>query len=360
MPLTLTDARWTALSTRDAQHDGRFVYAVTTTGIYCRPSCGARTPRRSHVVLFAAPVGAEAAGFRACRRCRPQDEVAPSAARVHQAQALIDERLRTDPDTPWTLEALADAVGWSRSHLQRTFTRLIGLSPRAYTDAQRVARAKAALQSGQTVLAATFEGGFGSSHALYTRIDEAFGMTPGTYRRGGAGLHIRYAIFDTALGLVLVAATERGVCATTLGDDADALVADLQARFHAATLRRDDAALGPWAEPIVRYLAGAPTQLSEAGRALLALPTDVRGTAFQHRVWAALRAIPVGETRTYGEVAAAIGRPTSSRAVAQACGANPVALVVPCHRVIGQDGQLRGYRWGAERKRQLLERERAT
>ena len=359
-PLLLTDARWAALASRDDRQDGAFVYAVRTTGVYCRPSCAARTPRRENVVLFAGPKAAQTSGFRACLRCCP-NEKRTAEATVARARALLDARLNADPEDRVTLAELGEAVGWSAGHLQRTFTRIVGLSPRAYTDALRVKRAKAALRQGDTVLAATFEGGFGSGKALYERADDALGMTPGSYRRGGADVQIQYALFDTSLGVVLVAATERGVCAVALGDEAEALVADLQRDFPLADITHDDKAVGPWAEPVLRVLAGAPNgSLSSAAQALLALPVDVRGTAFQRQVWAALRQIPLGETRTYGEVAAAIGRPTATRAVAQACGANQVALVVPCHRVVGAGGALRGYRWGPERKRKLLEMEAAS
>ena len=359
--LTLTDNRWAALAARNARHDGAFVYAVRTTGVYCRPSCAARTPRRENVVLFATPKEARTSGFRACLRCRPDSERTSAEVAVARARALLDARFDADPESRVTLSELSEAVGWSPSHLQRTFTRLVGLSPHAYADAQRVERAKAALRKGGTVLAATFEGGFGSGKALYERADDAFGMTPGTYRQGGADVRVRYALFDTALGAVLVAATERGVCAVSLGDEAEALVADLRANFHLADITRDDEAVGPWAEPVLRVLAGAPNEaLSEAAETLLALPVDVRGTAFQRQVWAALRQIPPGETRTYGEVAVAIGRPKATRAVAQACGANQVALVVPCHRVVGAGGALRGYRWGPERKQKLLDIESAN
>ena len=359
--LPLTDARWAALASRDDRQDGAFVYAVRTTGVYCRPSCSARTPKRENVVLFAGPDEAQTAGFRACLRCRPDREQTSAEATVARARALIDARLEADPESQVPLAELGEAVGWSPGHLQRTFTRILGLSPRAYADAQRVERAKAVLRQGNTVLAATFEGGFGSGKALYERADDAFGMTPGSYRRGGADVQIRYTLFDTSLGAVLVAATKRGVCAVSLGDHAEALVADLQREFPLAGMARDDEAVGPWAEPVLRVLAGAPGRsLSEAARTLLRLPVDVRGTAFQRQVWAALRQIPLGETRTYSEVATAIGRPTATRAVAQACGANQVALVVPCHRVVGAGGALRGYRWGPERKRKLLEMESAS
>ena len=356
--LPLTDDRWVAPHSRDARHDGAFVYAVRTTGVYCRPSCPARTPRRENVVLFPTPDQAQTSSFRACLRCCPDEKQTSAEATVARARALLDRRLDADPEGRVPLAELAEAVGWSPGHLQRTFTRVAGLSPRAYADAQRVERAKAALRGGGTVLAATFEGGFGSGRALYERAGDAFGMTPGSYRRGGAGARIRYALFDTALGAALVAATEQGVCAVSLGGKAEVLVADLEQDFPLADVTRDDEAVGPWAEPVLRALAGASGEsLTDAARALLALPLDVRGTAFQCQVWAALRQIPVGETRTYGEVAAAIGRPKAVRAVAGACGANPVALVVPCHRVVGADGALRGYRWGPERKRRLLELE---
>ncbi|MDX1420684.1 MAG: bifunctional DNA-binding transcriptional regulator/O6-methylguanine-DNA methyltransferase Ada [Rubricoccaceae bacterium] len=346
--LPLTDARWAAVRDR---RPTAFVYAVQTTGIFCRTGCGARTPKRENVALFATADAAEAAGFRACHRCRPDAALDPSEAAVARARAFLDARLAEDPDVRVSLAELAAHVGWSRGHLQRQFTARVGLSPAAYADARRVEVAKAALREGETVLAATFEGGFGSGSALYDRADDAFGMTPGAWKRGGAGARVRYALFDTALGVSLVAATERGVCAVALGDAAETLEADLRADLFAADLQRDDAAVGPWAEPVLRALAGAP---GDAAEALLALPLDVRGTAFQRQVWAALRQIPPGETRSYAEVAAALGRPTASRAVAQACGANRLALVVPCHRVVGSDGALRGYRWGAERKRRLL------
>ena len=347
----LTDARWAAV--RDRQ-PAPFLYAVRTTGVYCRTTCGARRPNRANVALFASPAAAEAAGFRACRRCHPSADRGPTEAAVERARQLLDARLADDPEARVTLAELADGVGWSVGHLQRQFTAHVGLSPADYADARRVELAKDALRGGATVLAAAVEGGFGSGAALYDRADDAFGMTPGTWRRGGEGAVIRYTLFDTALGVALVAATARGVCAVALGDDGHTLESDLRADFHAADVARDDATVGPWAEPVLRALAGAP---GNASAALLALPVDVRGTAFQRRVWRALRQIPPGETRTYGEVAAALGRPTASRAIAQACGANRLALVVPCHRVVGADGSLRGYRWGPERKRALLDAE---
>lgn len=358
--LPLTDSAWMALSARDAGQDGRFVYAVKTTGVYCRPSCGARTPKRSNVSIYASPAEAAAAGYRACKRCHPDQDRGAVETTVAMVRAHIDARLLANPEQSPTLAELAKIAGWSSAHLQRTFTRSLGLSPRAYADAQRVAQARDALRSGCSVLDATFGGGYGSGKALYQRAAIAFGMTPAQFRRGATGVAIRYALFDTALGVVLVAATTQGVCAVSLGDNADALLDALRADFHAAGIARDDAALGPWAEPILRVLAGAPgTDYTEAARALLALPIEVRGTVFQRRVWAALRDIPVGETRSYTQVAASIGRASAVRAVAQACGANRLSLLVPCHRVIAADGDLRGYRWGPQRKRQLLDMEKA-
>ena len=349
--LTLTDGRWAAISDRAASADGAFVYAVRTTGIYCRPSCGSRTPNRENVAVYPDPDAARAAGFRACRRCHPDRDRTPMDVAVDRARVYLDARLAADPEARVTLDDLAELTGVSRGHLQRRFASRVGLSPRAYVDARRLEAAKAALRDGDTVLGSTFEGGFSSGKALYDRANDAFGMTPGTWRRGGAGTAVRYAVFDTALGVALVATTDRGVCAVTLGDEADGLEADLQADLWAADITRDDDAVGPWAEPVVRALAGAP---HDPSRALLDLPLDVRGTAFQRQVWAALREIPPGETRSYGEVAAALGRPTASRAVAGACAANRLAVVVPCHRVVGADGALRGYRWGPDLKRRLL------
>ena len=347
--LALTDIRWAAV--RDRQPTD-FLYAVRTTGIVCRTTCGARTPNRENVALFGTLAEAEGAGFRACRRCRPDRE---EASAVDRARAWLDARLAENPEARVPLAELAAHVGWSVGHLQRRFTAQVGLSPAAYADARRVEAARAALRDGATVLEATFEGGFGSGAALYDRAADVFGMTPGAWRRGGEGARVRYAVFDTALGAALVAATAQGVCAVSLGDSAEALVDELRSDLWAAEIVRDDAALGAWAEPVLRALAGAP---GDHG-ALRAVPVDVRGTAFQRQVWAALRQIPVGETRSYAEVAAALGRPTAARAVAGACAANRLALVVPCHRVVGADGALQGYRWGPERKRRLLDGEGA-
>ena len=348
-PCDLTDERWDALRTRDAAFDGRFVYAVRTTGVFCRPSCAARTPRRENVALFQDADAARNAGFRPCKRCRPDRTTAsPAEDAVARARALLDRHAAEASDGPLPLADLAARVGLSRAHLQRQFTRLVGLSPKRYLDGQRLDAFRARAASSSSVLEAAFEAGFGSQRAAYTHAIRGLGMTPGAYRRGGTGVRIRYAVFDAALGAVLVAATDRGVCAVSLGDDAALLEADLRAELPRADVARDDAAIGPWAEPVLRFLQGG---------AHPAVPLDLDGSDFQLRVWAALQAIPVGETRTYGEVAAALGRPTAARAVARACATNRVALVVPCHRVVGADGALRGYRWTTERKRALLELE---
>lgn len=345
----LTDAaRWTAVQARDRRFDGRFVYAVSTTGIYCRPSCPARRPLRDHVAFFDAPDAAERAGYRACRRCRPAHGHPPAEAAVARARAFLDAR----PDTPVTLDALAAEVGMSPAHLQRTFKRFVGLSPRDYQAAQRMDAFKARVQAGDTVLEAAFEAGFGSSRSLYEQADAGLGMTPGAYRRGGRGLTVRYATAAVPQGRLLVAATDRGVCAVTLGDDDATLEEALAREFPEADRHRDDDAVADWMAPIVRYL--------EDARVHPDVPVDLHGTDFQQRVWQALQEIPLGETRTYEDVAEALGQPTATRAVASACARNRVALVVPCHRVVRKDGGLGGYRWGVSRKQHLLRQERAT
>jgi AraC family transcriptional regulator, regulatory protein of adaptative response / methylated-DNA-[protein]-cysteine methyltransferase len=339
-------ARWTAVLERDRRHDGSFVYAVRTTGIYCRPSCPSRRPRRESVEFFAEPAAAETAGYRACRRCHPR-----SAAGTPAEQALrrAVEHLDAHLDEPVTLARLAKEVGLSPFHLQRTFTERFGLSPRAYQDARRLERFRLRVQAGDSVSRATYDAGFNSSRSLYERAADGLGMTPGAYRRGGRGLEVRFTLVDSSLGRILVAATDLGVCAVALGGEDAALEAALRAEFPNAELRRDDDSLRSWADVVVRHAEGEHPGL--------AVPLDLQGTAFQMRVWQALRAIPAGETRTYAEVAAAIGQPSATRAVAGACARNKAALLVPCHRVVRTDGEPGGYRWGIERKRRLLERE---
>lgn len=343
---SLEEARWAAVLERDERGAGSFVYAVRSTGVYCRPGCPSRRPRRDQVRFFADPAAARDAGFRACRRCLPDQEDSQRAL-VRSLCQLIEERL----DERLDLAALGQAAGMSRFHLQRVFKRIVGVSPREYVAARRAQRFKAGLQAGEPVTAAAFDAGFGSSSTVY-RPAHDLGMTPGGYQRGGAALRISYALLDSPLGPLLIGATERGVCAVALGDDAAALEEGLRREYPAAALARDDGRLAAWGAAVVSHLAG--------DRRALDLPLDVRGTAFQWRVWQALRAIPYGETRSYGEVARQIGQPTATRAVARACASNQVALAIPCHRVIKGDGGLGGYRWGAGRKQALLERERGA
>jgi AraC family transcriptional regulator, regulatory protein of adaptative response / methylated-DNA-[protein]-cysteine methyltransferase len=342
------DHAWDAVVKHDRRFDGRFVYGVRTTGVYCRPSCASRRPNRRNVHFFSDPDAAEAQGFRACLRCRPRGVAAEDAdlRAVRLASRTLDARL----DAPPTLAELGTAVGLSPWHLQRVFKRVIGVSPREWVEARRVERLKSGLREGQTVSRAVYAAGYGSGRPVYERARSPLGMTPATYRRGGRGLQIRYAVVASPLGRLLVAATERGVCSVRLGEHDPALEAGLRAEFPEARLAADPEGLGAWAHEIVRHLEGETPRVD--------VPLDVRATAFQWRVWNALRAIPMGQTRSYAEVAQAVGAPRGARAVAQACAANPVALVVPCHRVVRGDGDVGGYKWGAPRKVVLLEQER--
>lgn len=342
--------RWRAVLARDASFDGAFVYAVRSTGVYCRPSCPSRRPERRQVTFFALPEAAERGGYRPCRRCRPRDATAPNCRveTVRRACRYIDAR----PDGPPTLAEVGAHVGASPYHLHRLFKRVMGITPRQYADARRVDRVKALLKEGVGVAGALYDAGYGSSSRLYERAPAQLGMTPAAYRRGGTGARIGYTIVDCAFGRLLVAATERGVCAVCLGDADGGLRAALEREYPAADVERDDEGLGRWVDPLLRHLDGQTPHLD--------LPVDVRATAFQRRVWEALKAIPYGGTRSYSAVARAIGRPTAVRAVARACATNPVAVIVPCHRVVREDGGLGGYRWGVERKRALLARERAV
>jgi AraC family transcriptional regulator, regulatory protein of adaptative response / methylated-DNA-[protein]-cysteine methyltransferase len=351
-----SDPRWKAVLERDSRQDGRFVYAVASTGVYCRPSCPSRRPRRENVAFFSAPEEAERAGYRACRRCAPKSSLAPAERMVQRACAYLEAHL----DEPVTLETLGRAVGVSPYHLQRMFKRVTGVSPKEFVNARRVERLKGRLQQGDGVADATYEAGYGSGSRVYERSDAQLGMTPATYKRGGTGVTIRYGTAASPLGRLLVAVSERGVCAVTLGDSDAALVEALRKEYPRARIERvasggDDQKLEDWLGAIVRHLDGAQPSLT--------LPLDVQATAFQRRVWQALQEIPYGATRSYGEIAAAIGQPNAARAVARACASNRVALVVPCHRVVPGDfvtgGESGGYRWGAERKRRLLESERA-
>jgi AraC family transcriptional regulator of adaptative response/methylated-DNA-[protein]-cysteine methyltransferase len=341
------EVRWEAVAARDASRDGTFVFAVKTTGIYCRPSCPARRPRRPRVVFLATPDAAEAAGFRACRRCHPRAAAAPRAAWARRICRVIE----SSPERPPSLARLSAAAGVGPHHLQRAFTRAVGLSPKQYAEALRLGRLRRALRRGAAVEDAALEAGYGSPSRAHARATRAFGMTPGDYRRGGAGMDLAYTIVDSPLGRLLVAATPKGVSAVYMADDDARLERELHEEYPKARVRRDDGALAARVRPILARLGGE--------RRGVDLPLDVEATAFQWRVWQELSRIPPGETRTYGEVARAIGRPTATRAVARACATNPVSIVVPCHRVVGADGRLTGYRWGLERKKKLLETERA-
>ncbi|MBL8161636.1 MAG: bifunctional DNA-binding transcriptional regulator/O6-methylguanine-DNA methyltransferase Ada [Anaerolineae bacterium] len=343
-PMT-DDARWAALTARDKGCDGLFVVAVQTTGVYCRPSCSARQPRRENVTFYDNAQAASAAGFRPCKRCAP-DSVAHDAEMVARVCRYIESHL----DERLTLDTLGNHVGLSPQHMQRIFKRAMGISPREYADAQRMEAVKARLSEGASVTGALYEAGYSSSSRLYERAAGHLGMTPATYRQGGAGQTIRYAAAQCALGWVLIGATAKGICAVRLGDTPEFLVSDLERSYPAATIESDTEGLGEWLAALLRHLEGQQPHLD--------LPLDIRATAFQQRVWAALRAIPYGETRSYTQVAQAIGQPTAARAVAQACANNPVAVVIPCHRVVREDGSLSGYRWGVERKRALLDHER--
>lgn len=339
------EARWRAVLARDRGYDGRFVYAVRSTGIYCRPSCPSRRPRRAYVRFFPGASEAEQARFRPCLRCRPQEAVAPEVEVVRQVCRYIEEH----PDGPVTLAVLGGHAGLSPYHLQRLFKSIMGVTPQQYANARRMDRFKGQLKEGDAVTGALYDAGYGSSSQLYAQAPARLGMTPTTYRKGGAGMTITYTTVASPLGCLLVAATERGICAVSLGESAADLERGLHREFPAATIDRDDEALRSWVDVLVRYLDGRQPQLE--------LPLDVQATAFQSRVWEALRAIPYGGTRSYSQVARAIGQPAAARAVAQACAGNPAALVIPCHRVVRDDGGLGGYRWGVERKRSLLARE---
>jgi AraC family transcriptional regulator of adaptative response/methylated-DNA-[protein]-cysteine methyltransferase len=334
---------WAAVVGRDRRFDRRFVYAVRSTGVYCRPSCPSRRPRAANVIFFDDASSAERAGFRACKRCRPRANGAPvgAAASVREAAAFIDAHT----DQRITLAALARHTGVSPFHLQRVFRRELGVTPREYQQARRLDRLRARLRRGETVSRATYDAGFGSPSRVYEQAAR-LGMTPAVYRRGGQGLQIRFAIVRSPLGLLLVAATASGVCAVSLGDTEEQLERRLRAEFPRALVERDDGSLADLAGRVVAHIRGEGPAHD--------LPLDVRGTAFQQQVWRALLAIPYGETRSYAEVAAAIGQPTATRAVARACATNPVAVVIPCHRVVRSDGSLGGYAGGVERKERLL------
>ena len=355
---TLPDAEriWNAVLSRDSSFDGLFVYGVRSTGIFCRPTCPSRRPRQSQALFFAAPEEARIAGFRPCRRCLP-DRVEEDADLARRACDFIDDRLEDDQASPSVAE-ISGALGVTPSRLQRIFRKAVGLTPLQYARAQRLKRFKASVREGEKVSEAIYEAGYGSSSRLYESAARELGMTPATYRKGGAGAVIRYVFTDSALGGLLVAGTATGICAVKLGDDPAELQAELRDEFPAAELlpvSQDDrapesAALLSWVEAIQQYLDGGPLNTN--------LPLDVLATVFQWRVWRQLQAIPAGQTRTYQQLAEELRQPTASRAVGRACATNPVAPVVPCHRAVRKDGGLAGYRWGLHRKEALLEMER--
>lgn len=338
--------RWNAVVTRDPGAREAFRYAVRTTGIYCRPGCASRLPRRDNVEYFDTAAAAERAGYRPCRRCRPQDDDGRDPRR--EAITAACRRLEHEQPPP-AVAALAAEAGLSRWHFQRTFKALVGLTPKQYADARRDGRLRRALEGGASVTDAVYAAGFGSSSRVYERADARLGMTPGRYRAGGAGVTLRCAVAASTLGTVGVAASDRGIAAIELADDERDAMERIRARFPRAELRRADAAL---AGLVRRAVALVEAPGTDAG-----LPLDIRGTAFQQRVWRALGAIPPGHTASYAEIARAIGRPTAARAVGRAIAANPFAVAVPCHRAVRSDGTPGGYRWGEERKRALLARE---
>ncbi|HYZ33508.1 MAG TPA: bifunctional DNA-binding transcriptional regulator/O6-methylguanine-DNA methyltransferase Ada [Crenalkalicoccus sp.] len=345
----LDDRRWEALLAREpAPSCGGFLYAATTQGVYCRPGCPSRPPLRRNVRFYPDIAAAEAAGFRACKRCDPKGERAALHAEVIRAACEMIEASETIP----SLAALADRAGYARHHFLRLFREVTGVTPRSYAESVRARRLQASLAAGERVAEAVAGAGFGSESRVYGAPGRVVGMTPGAARRGGAGERIRTAFADSPLGLLLVGATESGVCFIGFGEDAGSLEGDLRRRFPNAAVEPAPEALADTVRQVVAFL--------EEPQAALALPLDLRGTAFQRRVWEALQAIPFGETRSYGEVAVAIGAPRAVRAVARACAQNHVSLAVPCHRVVGKDGDLTGYRWGVPRKRALLAKEGAA
>ncbi len=338
------DERWNAVKNRDGGADGLFLYAVKTTGVFCRPTCSSRLPNRANVEFFKTCGLAEQGGYRACKKCKPTAAPAGVPDAVLRACELLEEA-----DEPPTLEALAEAVGLSPFYFHKLFKGVVGVTPKAYAAARRVERFRDGLKCEQTVTQAMYEAGFGSSSRCYEKVGDNLGMTPTEYRGGGVGKFIRLAVVECRLGWVAVAATERGVCMIEFGDSVEALRAEATSRFPKATLNDGDSEFQQWVEQIVE-------QIETPGHAIV-LPLDIQGTAFQRKVWEALQTIPAGATATYTEIAQKIGQPAAVRAVARACAANQLAVVIPCHRVVRSDGDLSGYRWGVERKAELLRQE---
>jgi AraC family transcriptional regulator, regulatory protein of adaptative response / methylated-DNA-[protein]-cysteine methyltransferase len=338
--------QWQAVMDRDASRDGMFVFAVSSTGVYCRPSCPSRRPRRENVTFFRKPDDAEKAGYRACLRCRPR--TTGGNAQMEMVKAVcryIEQHL----DEPITLARLGSEFHQSPFHLQRTFKGVLGVTPRAYADSCRMNQLKHNLRAGHSVTRAMYDAGYSSSSRLYERTASQLGMTPDKYRRGAIAAPIRYTFTDSPLGRMLIAATDKGICAIQFANSDDELEHGLKHEFPFAIRRRDDAAMQSWKEDLLRQMRGQKLNSS--------LPLDIQATAFQRRVWSCLQSIPFGATRSYGQVAKAIGQPSATRAVARACATNPVAVAIPCHRVVRENGDRGGYRWGVERKKALLEME---
>jgi AraC family transcriptional regulator of adaptative response/methylated-DNA-[protein]-cysteine methyltransferase len=345
-PRVSDEAAWAALLAHDDAYDGRFVYGVATTGVYCRPSCPARRPLRKNVSFYDTIDAAEHAGFRACLRCRPRDEKAPWIAAIDRVRTYIDAHL----DETVSLSRLSRHAGQSSFHLQRMFKRIVGLTPKQYQRLRRTERFKAHLKRGTKVTDAIYETGYGSSSRLYAVSNAQLGMTPSAYRRGGEGMQIHYATKSTPFGRLLVASTERGICSVMLGDRDGALEEALAKDFPLATRERATREMERWIDAVLASIEGKPLRDD--------VPIDVNGTDFKWRVWRALLEIPYGETRTYSEIAESIGAPRAVRAVGRACATNQAAILIPCHRAVGAKGALTGYRWGVERKQRLLEHER--
>lgn len=341
---------WTAVETRDATYDGHFVLAVKTTGIYCRPSCPARTPKRQNADFYDLPAAAEAAGFRACKRCHPQHQhlVDPMMAAIEDAARKIEAQLNDDGSTP-ALSELARRAGFNAQHFQKAFKKALGVSPKQYAEARRIAILKSELKTGSDVTGAIYIAGYGSPSRVYEKADQRMGMAPGVYQKGAPGVHMTYGFAESHLGLVMAAATGKGVSAVYLGDDPARLTDELRAEYPGADLSEDASNLGTALSALTAYLDQKGPHP--------ALPLDVRATAFQWQVWQALMDIPYGDSRTYKQIAEMIGNPKAIRAVGTACGRNPVSLSIPCHRAVGTDGKLHGYRWGLDRKQALLELE---
>ena len=333
--------KWRAVVERDETKDGLFVFGVRSTGIYCKPSCPARHPKLEQVVFFTQPSEAENSGFRACKRCRPREVESTRADPIRKACRYIESNL----NEKLTLENLSGQVGLSPFHFQRTFKKVLGISPRQYVEARRLEKVKHSLTSGETVTNSLYDAGFTSKGRLYEKSAQ-LGISPGLFRRGGQGLRIHYTIVDSQIGRVLLAATERGACAVCIGVSDDAVEAALREDYYAADLRRNDEGMKDWAGALQSYFDGHEFPQN--------LPLDLQATAFQWRVWTEIQSIPYGQTASYSNIAKSLGTPQATRAVARACATNPVAIVIPCHRVIGKDGSLRGYAWGVKRKKTLL------